>query len=480
VVESVSLRRVEVSELLHLAPIKPGFIPRAEQGDTFDPRLGYADRLRRVLSAFNAREEQGFPSVIRIFRGIHAASWALVDGDTRLLLNVTFDGDWHDYLSALVHHVPGFLHLIWGNCIGWERVDGRPERLFRFIQAHQVKTSFFYAHHPDLNVRDVDWLKRLRTVVDQLGDAPGSRAQLYAAVESALAPRSSADALRSALADYARDASATQPGLAGKDAVAIAQRAFRGIVRKCYAPADYALAFREAFGEDDQALARATGDAAGAGPGPLDACDAQSNVVRPFEHAHCARMFFLHVPPQARLPDAAGRTQAQRWLEELTGQLDTSCVGFTPAGLRALGVSEAELAGLPDAFRQGMRARSGSATPIRSGPRACRTECSRDPPASCTCWCWWFQALRQTWAHPSSSGGSSSSGRSCASGGARRSIPPTCAAPWMPSSTRRDSGSRKQPRATGWSCSGARISTSHSWLASRSSISASATACASR
>jgi Dyp-type peroxidase family len=343
---------VELSEIVHLAPVKPGFIPDSELGGAPQAPLSYADRLRRVLEAFNAREEQGFPSVIRLFRGIHSASWALVDGDTRLLLNVTFDGDWHHYLRALAYEVPGFLQLIWGNCVGWKRVNGNPEHLFEFIQAHQVRANFLYAHHPDLNVRDVEWLKQLRKSVDGLGDATASRQALYAAVDRALAPRSKAERLESALDEYARLAKAQLPG---KDPIRIAKIAFEDTLKKLYPAADYALAYREAFGVDPGLALPAP--ALLPPQLPLDAADAQGNVVRPFEHAHCARVFFLHFPAQAQRADESGCTPAQQWLHRLN-QLDRLSVGFTPQGLRALGVPEAELADLPDAFRQGMRARA--------------------------------------------------------------------------------------------------------------------------
>src|SRR5688572_16474989 len=144
-----SRKRGQISELTHIAPIKQGYV--------FPPYAGvkpirYADRLRTVLEAFNNREDLGAPGVIRLFRGIHNVKWALLDGDTRLMVNVVFDGDLHFYLRALARNTSGLLSVVWSNCEGWKDPHDDPKLLIDFIERHQVRANFFYAQYPELTV----------------------------------------------------------------------------------------------------------------------------------------------------------------------------------------------------------------------------------------------------------------------------------------------------------------------------------------
>lgn len=153
--ERLSRGRKEVTELVHIAPIRRGLVQR---GNLPSPRISYADRLRTILEAFHLREDQGFPSVNRIFRGIHSAQWALLDGDSRLMLSVVFDGTFNDYMRALARDVPSMLGLIWSNCEGWKPVQNDPDQMIQFIQRYQVRVPFLYLHHPQLTVPDIDRL----------------------------------------------------------------------------------------------------------------------------------------------------------------------------------------------------------------------------------------------------------------------------------------------------------------------------------
>lgn len=239
--EPLSRRRGEINEILHIAPIRRGLVPKERRGEGSAP-ITYADRLKIILEAFQRREDAGFPGVIRTFRGIHTAEWALLDGDTRLLLSVVFDGDWFDYLAALTREVPGFLHLIWSNCEGWEPVDHAPEKLFRFIQAFQVRVSFLYAHHPELTVQDIDWLLALRRAAEARQLLPA----LDPGVAAQLAPITPEERRDRALAAYERDVRAE-----GSDESSVdrAVRAFGGVMSSLYPAAEVAKAGCETFGD---------------------------------------------------------------------------------------------------------------------------------------------------------------------------------------------------------------------------------------
>jgi hypothetical protein len=244
---SVTKGRGQISELTHLVPIRRGSVPQNELGHWEQgPAPSFANRLRIILKAFNDREDAGFPSVIRLFRGIHVSKWALIDGDTRLLLSVMYDGDFTDYMRALARDVPAMLHLVWSNTVGWEPFErsasGMPdldvmgrntERLMRFIRAHQVEVSFLYAHHPDLIVRDIEYLKQFKRAVD---GQPGQAA---------------ADALQSAISRELESFKVRQRALLERyTAVELneAKRRFTGVVGALFDAPSFQAAFRETFG----------------------------------------------------------------------------------------------------------------------------------------------------------------------------------------------------------------------------------------
>lgn len=243
---SVTKGRGQISELTHLVPIRRGTVPDSERGS--HPPLTFANRLRIILKAFNDREDAGFPSVIRLFRGIHVSKWALIDGDTRLLLSVMYDGDFTDYMRALARDVPAMLHLVWSNTVGWEPFERsatgaldleatrrNTERLMGFIRAHQVEVSFLYAHHADLTVRDVEYLKQFKRAYDR-EQAPAAAAKaLESAIGRELEPfavRQQA-LLRERFSDVELEA---------------AKRRFIGVVGALYDQASFQAALRETFG----------------------------------------------------------------------------------------------------------------------------------------------------------------------------------------------------------------------------------------
>jgi hypothetical protein len=246
--EPVSRGRGEITEITHIAPIRKGLVP-VKQRDSAP--ITYVDRLKTILEAFHRREDTGFPSVIRMFRGIHSAQWALLDGDSRLMLNVVFDGDWSDYLRSLAFDVPAFLHLIWSNCEGWQDVTGDPEQLFSFIKAYQVRVSFLYAHHPSLTVRDVDWLEHLRKIAqDGKGDSI-SRAELLRSASVGLEAKPMDVRRAELLKEYEARARAanTQPPRS-LSPLGYAQYAFVQVIKPLYESTDFKRAYVEAFGEE--------------------------------------------------------------------------------------------------------------------------------------------------------------------------------------------------------------------------------------
>lgn len=77
--EDKSWRRGATSEITFIAPIRRGMVTDPDHAG-----LSYSDRLKRVLEAFNDRENEydgrlPVPLALRAFRGIHFAHLVLLD-----------------------------------------------------------------------------------------------------------------------------------------------------------------------------------------------------------------------------------------------------------------------------------------------------------------------------------------------------------------------------------------------------------------
>jgi hypothetical protein len=111
-----------------------------------------------------------------------------------LLFSVDFDGAPRDYLAGLANNVPWLLHLVFSNCEGWKPVENDPWQLIRFIEAHQVKTHFWYAHMPELTARDLEWCTAMNRELDSASQGGAAQAELVAElrarVSAATAPMS--------------------------------------------------------------------------------------------------------------------------------------------------------------------------------------------------------------------------------------------------------------------------------------------------
>lgn len=236
VAESISKNRGQLTELTHLVPIRAGLVPANEWGTKGLSPSSFANRLALILRGFDDREDKGFPSVIRLFRQIHSAKWLQLDGGTRLLLSVVFDGDWSDYMRGLAREVPAMLHLVWSNTVGWERnftslpAAQRSESLMHFIKTHQVAVSFLYLHHPHHTVRDIGRL------VSAESNEPRERA-IARELESVAQRR------ERALRDYGRVHS-----------LGHAKDAFCSLLEPRYDACAFKCAFKETFGEEHGGL----------------------------------------------------------------------------------------------------------------------------------------------------------------------------------------------------------------------------------
>jgi hypothetical protein len=241
-VDETSRRRGAASEITFIAPVKRGNVTDSKYN------ISYSDRLKRVLSVFNDRED-GFDGVapiplgLRAFEGIHFAHLVLIDGDTRFLFAVNFDGSASNYLAGLSTDVPWLLHLVFSHCVGWNPVNDKPDVLIRFIERHQVETNFWYAHDPVVSVRDIAWGNALRRELESapIGSTPSDNAQRLQAVATQFsAPR-----------PYQRKLAqlfAARPSAE----LALAKKQFQGVFEPLFSAPEWKGAYRETFGVDVQ------------------------------------------------------------------------------------------------------------------------------------------------------------------------------------------------------------------------------------
>lgn len=339
---SRSRSRGQISELTHIAPIKQGLIPGSTD-------MRYADRLRVVLETFNAREERGTPGVIRVFRGLHTASWALIDGDTKLLLSVVFDDDLHGYLRGLVREVPATLALVWSNCEGWADPADDPQILIDFIERYQVRMSFFYAQYPELTVPDVEELLQLKAAYAKADVALPSTRALQSELHRAMTPVSNATRIDRLFKVYGERERLEESVWA--------------LFNSLYDEKLVERVHRETFGGElphvppvDE-VARAQG--------------VQAMTISELPTAQATRMLFVN------LPDGL---DARVWLRAIERHVrfgaDPSAtphvsIGFTHDGLVRTGVNRTLLTEFPGAFVEGMEARAprlGDSAAVSGGP----------------------------------------------------------------------------------------------------------------
>jgi len=245
--EDKSCRRGATSEITFIAPIRRGMVT-----DPVGAGISYSDRLKRVLEAFNEREDafdgkHSVPLALRAFRGIHFAHLALLDGDTRLLFSVDFDGSAADYLAGLSCEVPWLLNLVFGNCVGWTPVNDRPERLIQFVRSYQVKTHFWYAHAPALSIRDIEWLDALRCQLEAcLGESKDLGAELAARLMAAATQQAAPRPIGRRIAQMF---DAQETAGEGK-ARAVAQRQFQAAFSSIFPEGHWREAYRETFQQE--------------------------------------------------------------------------------------------------------------------------------------------------------------------------------------------------------------------------------------
>ncbi len=150
------------SDLTLLAPIKPGFI---ESLDT----VTYKSRVRRVLqilhlsrgAAHEYASARLMSDAIQRVGVIQSVRVAVLEPEDKVMLVVSFDGNWESYIRVLWDKVGTLLDLIFCNTTDYvTAADHSFDEWVGWAHRVQVETSFFYGP-PDTTARDLLFYRRV-------------------------------------------------------------------------------------------------------------------------------------------------------------------------------------------------------------------------------------------------------------------------------------------------------------------------------
>ena len=386
------------SDLSIAAPLKRGLVPALDA-------VSYKTRAQRLLDALHlGRQRSHEHAYARLFSDavervgvIQSVRVALLEPEDKLLLTVSFDGNWDAYIRTLWVKVGGLLDVIFCNTEGY--VEARLhsfEAWAEWVRHAQVQTHFFYGS-ADGSATDLLYLRRQERLRQDRPDtdpeAPPAalpRAEqraremlemTEATIDDRQWPRNElmvSTMLRQgiqSLAGLYRLADWYVPGTPDGD---VLHRAAHELLldfvqawdRNLFklALANDKTLLRQRFGRQiDWLFGQRPTPRVGVGGGmqlsPQDRGDVQGGIVQGYDGVtHGALLMFSF----------ASAAAGGHFLAALRPRLHAASAGsivppgehrrtlfVTLAGLRRLGLDDATIATLPEAFVQGMAARAG-------------------------------------------------------------------------------------------------------------------------
>ena len=409
---SISSKSLKAStELTVIAKIKPGLV------EIPDP-MSYTTRLERLLEVlFNQRKgsvevgQSGFVGPLETLRSLHFVHWAIIDSGTRLLLTVAFDKPFEPYIRSIVDDAGPLLDVIFFHCEGYENSTTRHGYLAfaEWVRARQQNTNFFFADFPELSVDDIRYLQKLKS----LHDAPDKTASDKTAsdafpLEAHVVPPDPTDdigrLLKTVLGLYRLkafypergDARQANGGDVNYSDRAIFNRSVKQIaqgfsahqLREENVPLPILAAYNDFKTWYHQVLAPSVPESLSVKLPAED--EIQGNILNGYDKMSDGCVALIKVTNAKAL---LAHLIAKVTTEATAGEAVKCNVSFTYNGLKALGLSQAELDGLPNEFREGMEARAGLlgdvgsnhpeqwSLPLRNWPEANR-DCGRAALAS--------------------------------------------------------------------------------------------------
>ncbi len=372
------------SDLTLLAPLKPGFVGSLDS-------LTYKTRTKRLLKTLNGGRSslheyalyRPLSDSVERVAVIQSFRVMVVEPEDKVLLAVTFDGTWESYIRILWQKVGTLLDIIFCNTENYVNSQSAGfEAWADWVRSVQIETQFFYNTH-GLTVHDVAYL-RGEEAIQRLSRGPVARdllatrnrvrtAELLAWDASHDGLNAQLETVRQGLQSLAllfRQTDAYLPGTADGD---VLKRAacdllveFRALLPQL--PPNVIEAMKVRFGRQLQWLG--SGDEASDPPrpvpvlpetGPTDMYpDIQAGILRSFEGMTHGCLLMLAIDDcraGAELLTALMETVTTEANRPGPGELVTT-FSLSYEGLRALGLSEEQLALFPQEFREGMEARA--------------------------------------------------------------------------------------------------------------------------
>jgi Dyp-type peroxidase family len=162
------------SDLSIAAPLRRGLVPALDA-------VSYKTRAQRLLDTLHlGRMRNHEHAYARLFSDavervgvIQSVRVAVLEPEDKLLLTVSFDGNWDAYIRTLWVKVGGLLDVIFCNTEGYVEARLHPcEAWAEWVRTHQVQTHFFYGS-TDGSATDLLYLRRQeRLRQDRAAEAP--------------------------------------------------------------------------------------------------------------------------------------------------------------------------------------------------------------------------------------------------------------------------------------------------------------------
>lgn len=407
------------SDLTLLATIRPGFVDSLES-------VTYKTRVKRVLETLHgarlASHEQHTArllsdSVERV-GVIHSVRVAVIEPEDKVLLVVTFDGNWQSYIRVLWEKVGTLLDLIFFGTVDYVTAHGNTfEAWCEWARRVQVETGFFYGPS-EATARDAlcyRRVERMRRRGEPVPLNPGDEVERLELSELRAVLPSAEEAVRRLMANRPGDLLPDDPqiphvteprmvhervrnGLRGLAALYrltdlhrpttpdgdVLHRAAVDLLLEFVDVHKYGLAptqLKDAEVRFERQLKWLfPGEPASTRPVPPEPAgdpipqevlnDVQGGVLRPYvgvTHG-VALMLVFDQPAAARffIPWLRDRITSGSDSHDASGGQVFYNAALTPAGLLACGLSEDELAAFPEEFRQGMAVRAGLLGDVRN------------------------------------------------------------------------------------------------------------------